>query len=143
MRRGVGGGRTVIRLWLTGEQAGTRDLLVGDLPGYPDNISLGTDGLIWVAIASPRDPVVDWIRFRWPLVLRRLITRLPEFVQPAPKRSVRVQAYDDTGRLVHDLDAAAEEYHMVTGVREHHGKVWLASLRESAVAVLSLSGPVD
>ena len=51
------GGRRVVRLWLTGERAGTRDLFVEDLPGYPDNISRGSDGLVWVTIASPTDPV--------------------------------------------------------------------------------------
>lgn len=137
------GGRTVVRLWCRGDRAGTRDLLVEDLPGYPDNISLGSDGLIWVAIASPLDPVVEWIRFRLPLVVRKVLTRLPEFAQPGPKRSVRVKAYDETGRLVHDVDADAHRYHMVTGGREHDGVVWLASLKESAVAVLSLSDTVD
>ncbi|MBV9831069.1 MAG: SMP-30/gluconolactonase/LRE family protein, partial [Marmoricola sp.] len=38
--------------------------------------------------------------------------------------------------LVHDLDADASDYHMVTGVREHDGDVWLGSLEEAAVAVL-------
>jgi sugar lactone lactonase YvrE/8-oxo-dGTP pyrophosphatase MutT (NUDIX family) len=133
------GGRTVVRLWLTGDRAGTRDLLVGDLPGYPDNISRGTDGLIWVAIASPRDSFVEVIRFRFPRPLRKLVTRIPDALQPMPKKTARVQAYDDTGRLVHDLDADASEYHFVTGVREHHGQVWLSSLQEPALAVLSLS----
>ena len=52
-------GRTVVRLWLTGPRAGQRDHLVTDLPGYPDNISRGSDGLIWVAVASPVDPLVE------------------------------------------------------------------------------------
>jgi hypothetical protein len=29
---------------------------------------------------------------------------------------------------------------MVTGVREHDGRVWLGSLHEPAIAVLELSG---
>ena len=53
------GARTVVRHWVTGARAGTRDFLVEDLPGYPDNISRGQDGLIWVTIASPTDPVVE------------------------------------------------------------------------------------
>jgi len=129
--------RTVVRLWLTGERAGQRDHLVRDLPGYPDNIARGSDGLIWVTIASPRDPLVERLH-RGPLWLRRQATRIPERLQPRPKRTVRVQAYDDDGRLVHDCDARADGYHMVTGVREHDGRVWLGSLEEPAVAVLTL-----
>ena len=30
------------------------------------------------------------------------------------------------------------DYHFVTGVREHDGRVWLGSLEEPAVAVLDL-----
>jgi hypothetical protein len=29
-------------------------------------------------------------------------------------------------------------YHMVTGVREHEGRVWLGSLHEAAIAVIDL-----
>ncbi|RYB91829.1 SMP-30/gluconolactonase/LRE family protein [Nocardioides oleivorans] len=135
-------GRTVVRLWLAGPRAGERDHLVTDLPGYPDNISRGSDGLIWVTIASPVDPLVERLGSA-PMVLRRAVTRIPEALQPKPKVTIRVQAYDDDGRLVHDLDLPQPErgpgYHMVTGVREHDGRVWMGSLHEPAVAVLDLS----
>lgn len=131
------GARTVVRRWLAGERAGQRDLLVDDLPGYPDNISRGSDGLIWVTIASPLDPVVEGLR-RAPLVLRQQVKRIPEMLQPAPKRTARVMAFDDDGRTVHDLDLDASQFHMATGVREHEGQVWLGSLHEPAIAVVAL-----
>jgi sugar lactone lactonase YvrE len=131
--------RTVVRYWLTGPSQGSRDYLVKDLPGYPDNIARGSDGLIWVSIASPRDPLVERLQ-RGPGWLRRQVTRIPDRLQPAPARTVRVQAYDPEGRLVHDLPIDDTEcrgrYHMVTGVREHDGRIWLGSLHEAAVAVL-------
>ena len=130
--------RTVVRLWLRGERAGTTDLLADDLPGYPDNIARGSDGLIWVTLASPTDPVVEQLRSRAPMAVRKAATRLPQVLQPKPKQTVCVRAYDDSGRVVHDIDADASSYHMVTGVREHQGEVWLASLHEPALAVLSL-----
>ena len=107
-----------------------------DLPGYPDNIARGSDGLIWVSIASPKDPVVERIQ-RGPVWLRRQITKIPQPLQPAPKRTVRVQAYDNDGHLVHDLTADSTHFHMVTGVREHNGRIWMGSLHEPAVAVLT------
>lgn len=135
------GARTVVRLWLTGPNAGKRDLLCSDLPGYPDNIARGSDGLIWVTISSPRDSVVERLQ-TGPMMLRRLATRLPGKLQPAPKRTVRVQAYDDQGQLIHDIDvdprAQRTPYHMVTGVREYEGRVWLGSLHEAAIAVVDL-----
>lgn len=129
--------RTVVRHWLTGDRAGTRDHLCQDLPGYPDNIARGSDGLIWVTIASPRDPLVERLQ-RGPMWLRRQVTRIPERLQPKPQRTVRVQAYDDAGALVHDVDVRTDDFHMVTGVREHDGRVWMGSLEEPAVAVRQL-----
>ncbi len=131
------GARTVVRHWLTGPKAGARDYLAKDLPGYPDNIARGSEGLIWVTIASPTDRLVERLQ-RGPMFLRRSVTRIPEKLQPKPKRTVRVQALDDSGTVVHDVDVKTDGYHMVTGVREHDGRVWLGSLHEPAIAVVSL-----
>ena len=133
------GARTVVRLWLSGDRAGRRDYLCQDLPGYPDNIARGSDGLIWVTIASPRDPVVEMLHHA-PMPVRKVVTRIPEPLQPKPKRTVRVIAFDDDGTVVHDISGDASGYHMVTGVREHDGQLWLGSLHEPAVGVISLSG---
>ncbi|MFI5892445.1 SMP-30/gluconolactonase/LRE family protein [Actinoplanes sp. NPDC051513] len=127
------GARAVARHWLSDSRD---DFLVEDLPGYPDNIAGGSDGLIWVSIASPKDPMVERLQ-RGPMWIRRQVTKVPEPLQPAPKRIIRVQAYDDEGKLVHDLSVDSPDFHMVTGVREHQGQVWLGSLHEPAVAVLT------
>jgi len=131
--------RTLVRLWLTGDRAGTRDLLAQDLPGYPDNVALGSDGLIWVALTSHATSLVTMLQ-RGPGWLARTATRAPQRLQPQPKRVVLVRAYDDEGRVVHDIDLRTDDFHMVTGVREHEGRLWLGSLEEPAVAVLTLDG---
>jgi sugar lactone lactonase YvrE len=131
------GGRTVVRRRLTGPRAGEVDRLAADLPGYPDNISLGTDGLIWVTIASPRTAVLESLMSA-PRPVRRIAWRLPGRLQPAPAQTVRVIALDHDGRVVHDLSADASRYHMATGVREHHGQVWIGSVEEPAIAVLDV-----
>jgi sugar lactone lactonase YvrE len=129
--------RRVVRWWRDGHQ----DLLVDDLPGYPDNIARGSDGLIWVTVAAPVEAAAELVDKAPPWV-RRAASRIPEVLQPPARRSARVQAYDDLGALVHDLDLPAEAYHMVTGVREHAGRVWLGSLEEPAVAYVDLYGGV-
>ena len=135
------GARTVVRHWLSGPKQGTRDFLCTDLPGYPDNIARGTDGLIWISIASPTDPLVERVQTA-PMPLRRVATMLPEALQPKPQQTVRAVAYDERGQLVHDIDIRPAEhgaaYHMVTGVREHDGRLWLGSLHEPAIAVFDL-----
>jgi sugar lactone lactonase YvrE len=132
------GGRTVVRRWLTGPRAGEVDHLAVDLPGYPDNISRGTDGLIWVTIASPPIALLEWL-MRAPRRVRRLATRLPQRLQPEAAQRVQVVALDDDGRVVHDISADASDFHMPTGVREHRGQVWIGSVEEPAIAVLDVS----
>ena len=130
-------GRSLLRHWLTGPRAGSTDPWLEDLPGYPDNVSRGSDGLTWVTLASPTDPVVERI-MAGPMLLRRLAWRLPERIRPKEKRSAHVLAVDAEGRVVHDLDLDASTYHMVTGVREVDGTLWLGSLNEPAVARVRL-----
>lgn len=127
-------GRRLLRHWLTGDRAGTTETFAEDLPGYPDNIALGSDGLVWVALASPRDPLVELLHRHGPAWLTRRVWRLPERLQPRVKRTARVQAYDGDGRLVADHDLDASGFHMVTGVREVDGTVWLGSLVEPRIA---------
>ncbi len=103
------------------------------LPGFPDNIARGSDGLIWVAVASPRDAVLDFLLPRHP-VLRKLAWALPDALQPKPKKVITIQAYDDTGRLVHDIVTRHPDFSMPTGVREAGGTVWLGSLDTSCLA---------
>lgn len=124
----------VRRLSADGQALGTIEL-----PGYPDNIALGSDGLVWVTIAAPPDPTLRFLQGAGHR-LRPAALRLPEALKPTPKRTARVTAYDSTGFLVHDLSADATQWHMATGVREHNGRVWLGSLVEPAIAVLSLEG---
>ncbi|HEY0639257.1 MAG TPA: SMP-30/gluconolactonase/LRE family protein [Pseudonocardiaceae bacterium] len=131
------GASQVRRVWLTGPRAGQDDVFLPNLPAVPDNMSTGSDGLIWIALASHRPLVLDLLHRSHP-VFRRLAWRLPERLQPAESRVVWVLAVDDEGRVVHDLQGPGDQYHMVTAVREHHGRVYLGSLQHPAIAVLDL-----
>ena len=131
-------GRTVVRRWLTGPRRGQVDHLVTDLPGYPDNIARGSDGLIWVTLGGPTLAVLESVLPRVPRSVRALVAKLPESVQPQEKRTVHVIAFDDEGHVVHDCNLPPDDFHFVTGVREHQGRVWLGSLHNAAVAHFDL-----
>jgi sugar lactone lactonase YvrE len=133
------GAYRLTRLWLAGERAGRADLLADNLPGFPDNLSTGAGGLIWVALGSPRNPLLDRLHRRHP-ALRRAVWALPERLLPKPVRTLWVLAVDAGGAVVHDLQGPGDDYTMVTGVREHAGRLYLGSLAERAVAVLALPG---
>jgi sugar lactone lactonase YvrE len=131
------GAYRLTRLWLTGPAAGTTDVLVDNLPGFPDNVSLGGDGLLWVALASPRNALMDRLAPRHP-ALRRALWALPAALRPAPANTAWVQAYTQRGELVHDLQSTVEGFSMVTGVRVVDGAVWLGSLHGGHVATFAL-----
>ncbi|MDB4991010.1 MAG: Strictosidine synthase family protein [Myxococcaceae bacterium] len=128
----------ILRYWLKGDRRGHSDVLTDDLPGFPDNMASGSDGLIWVAIASPRNPALDFLH-RAPPILRRIVWALPESLLPKPERTLRVLAIDRSGRIVRDLAGLSGAFHMVTGLRVHGDKLYLASLEESSLAEVTLA----
>ena len=132
------GAYRIQRVWLTGPDAGQSEVLADNLPGIPDNLSTGEDGLIWVALASPRNPVLDWTASRHPLLRKATWAMPPALLTKLEVRTTWVVAIDGTGAIVRDLQTAAPSYHMVTGVRQHNGKLYLGSLREQGIAVIDL-----
>uniref|UniRef100_A0A158P903 Str_synth domain-containing protein n=1 Tax=Angiostrongylus cantonensis TaxID=6313 RepID=A0A158P903_ANGCA len=61
--------------------SGNVDVLVDNLPGYPDNIRVSGDGAVWVPLAATRSENDNWLAVR--PRLRALLTRLlsSQFVQ--------------------------------------------------------------
>ncbi|MEU4426138.1 SMP-30/gluconolactonase/LRE family protein [Actinoplanes sp. NPDC024001] len=133
-------GYRIRRHWLTGPAAGTTDVLAENLAGFPDNMYLGSDGLLWVAIVAPRNPLLDRL-LPLPGLLRVLVWNLPEAVRPRAAIVAWVMAFDLDGKLVHDLRATDGSYGFVTAVAEHDGTVVLGSLIEDDVAVVTLESP--
>ena len=130
-------GYRIRRYWLTGPRAGSSDLLVENLPGFPDNMSLGSDGLLWVAVAAPRNALLDRL-LPLPGVLRLLVWNLPQALRPEATPVAWVMAFDLDGRLVHDLRSTTASYGFVTAVAERAGTLVISSLHESDVAVVAL-----
>ncbi|PXY22674.1 SMP-30/gluconolactonase/LRE family protein [Prauserella muralis] len=128
------GGCRVSRLWLTGERAGSVEVLAGELPGYPDNISTGSDGLIWVALPSPRVAALAAIQ-RLPRPVRGLAARLPSSLQPSPKPLAGVLGVDAEGHVAHHYEGELPGFRMLTGVREQAGTLYFGSLEESSLVV--------
>jgi len=127
----------VIRYWLAGPKQGQHDVFVDALPGFPDGISARPGGGFWVALASPRDPVLDACAPH-PFT-RKVIARLPQAVQPAPKRHAWVLGLDASGAITHDLQhKAPDSFSPVTSVQEHGEYLYLGSLSFNGFARIPL-----
>ena len=137
------GAARVLRVWLTGPHAGQVEVLVDDLPGMPDNLSTGTEGRIWVAIAAPMVSLLHLVH-RAPRLLRRQIGRAATALNHPPTVPARVLAVDRDGDIVGRIEGTRRcGYRMVTGVREFNGSLYLGSIVEDAVAVLSPVPPIN
>jgi sugar lactone lactonase YvrE len=133
------GAYALARIDLTGSSAGVREPVAENLPGFPDNVSLGDGGLVWVAIASPRNPIIDRLSPLPPL-LRRAVWALPEKAQPKPAFEVGLVAMDPKdGSIVHNIAGQNPEFGVSTGVRERNGTVWLGSLSANSIASFELA----
>ena len=131
-------GRRLSKYWLTGPQAGAVTTLVANLPGYPDNISTGADGRIWVALVSPVNAAVEWLAPRAP-ALRKLLWKLPDRLQLQIKPEVWAVAFDpDSGEAIAGLHSKHPSFGMVTGLVESDGKLWMGCIGAPAVAYCAI-----
>ena len=125
------------RYWLAGPQAGTADVFVDNLPAFPDGLSTDPAGGFWVALVSPRNPLVDQFA-GWP-ALRKILLRLPAFLRPAPQRYAFVLGLDADGRIVHNLqDPEATRLATISSVERYGDHLYFGSLEEPALGRLSV-----
>ncbi|MFT5682353.1 MAG: sugar lactone lactonase YvrE [Myxococcota bacterium] len=121
------------KVWIAGEKAGTDEIIVDNLPGFPDGISTGTGGVFWLALAGPRDVLLD-LAAGSPR-LRKVMTRLPDAIQPAPVRYGHVVGLDSEGTVRCSLqNPSGEAFAIITSVQERDGWLYLGSLSEPAFA---------
>ena len=128
------------RVELGGEQGGHATTLYESLPGFPDNLSTADDGLVWLAIPAPRNPMLDVLHPRRP-GLRRALAALPDTLMPSAKRSAMVVAMRRDGTLVHNLQGDGRAYRFVTGVRTHGDWLYLGSQSHGASAIARVPRP--
>jgi streptogramin lyase len=132
-------GRGLSKYWLSGERAGTVTPLRPNLPGMPDNLSTGADGRIWCAMVSPVNVAADRLATSPPL-LRKLLWKLPDRLQPQIKPEVWAVAFDpDSGDVVAGLRTEHPSFGMVTGLVEADGKLWMGCIGSPAVAHADLA----
>jgi sugar lactone lactonase YvrE len=125
------------RYWLSGARASSSEVFCL-LPGFPDNMSVGTDGLFWVALPSKRNKVVDAIHCL-PRALRRIVARLPDAPNSDAPSVSWVVALDCAARTVHTLKWSDETSIAVTGVCRREARLFLSSIYNNTIISVSTS----
>jgi hypothetical protein len=123
----------VRRVWLKGPKFGQDDIFIDNLPGFPDGISSNGRDRFWLALVTPRQVLFDGTLLPHPF-LRKVVARLPKFLQPAPKRYSFVLGLDQSGRVIENLQNGAEDcYAEISNVVEHNNTLYFGSIGENTV----------
>lgn len=132
------GSYNVLRYWLRGEKAGSHDVFFDNLPGIPDGISSNGEGTFWLALFAPRNAALDLMSDK-PL-LRKVMFRLPQSMQPQPARHGFVLGLDETGAVTANLQHVDDDaFAPVTSAEQAGNQLYLGSLTRDSFAVYSLN----
>jgi len=116
----------ILKHWLAGDRQGRTEVLLKNLPGFPDNLKSGADGRFWLGLAAPRNILLDRLS-TYPSV-RKMVQRLPPFMRPKAVASSHVIAINGAGEVLMNLQDTAARYPIVTGVLETKHALYLTTL---------------
>lgn len=134
------GAYRIHRVWLGGANRERSEIFIDNLPGFPDGISSNGKDKFWLALVTPRDTTLDKL-LPHPF-LRKIVARLPKFLQPAPKRYSFVLGLDSSGRVLENLqDGSPQCYAEIANAVESQGTLYFGSIGESAVGRYRLVAP--
>lgn len=118
--------------WTGGPKYGTSEIFIDNLPGFPDGITSNGRDKFWLALVTPRDQLLDKL-LPHPF-LRRVVARLPKFLQPAPKRYSFVLGLDLNGKVMNNLQNGSPDcYAQVANAVERQGSLYFGSIGEATV----------
>jgi ribose transport system permease protein len=132
-------GCRVSRYWLEGPKAGTSEIVIPDLPGYPDNINRGSRGTYWVALAGTRTPTYD-LAMTMPAFRRRMARRVAGDEWLFPNVNVGcVVHFDEAGRPLESLwDLEGKNHPAITSMREHRGYLYLGGVTNNRIGRIEI-----
>ena len=91
----------ITRYWLAGFRAGTSDVFLDNLPGFPYNVSRNGRGTFWVACFTVRNADLDWLHTS--AFVKRQMGKLPKAFWPRPESYGMVLELDESGRILRSL----------------------------------------
>lgn len=116
------------------QSAAQASVLLDNLPGYPDNLTRGIDGKIWLGFVAQRTKDLDRMAtMPW---LRKVVLRLPRAWWPVPKSYGHVIAFTEDGKVVQDLQDPSGAYPATTGATETKDRIYIQSLHAKTLGWL-------
>jgi ribose transport system permease protein len=134
-------GCSVKRHWFEGPKAGKTELVLENLPGFPDNINMASDGNYWMSLVGMRSPALD-LAWQMPGFRKRMAKRVSadEWLFPNINTGC-VLKFNDRGQVLETLwDLGGQSHPMITSMREHRGHLYLGGLMNNRIGRLALEG---
>ena len=127
---------SVSKYWLKGTKKGTREYVFDNLPGFPDNIRTGADGIYWLTLVAPRQKSLDDLMSKPDI--RNMIMKLPQSVQPAATHYGCVLGITGEGEVRYNFQSTDPKFVEITTVQPFQDKLYLGSLVDTGIAYLQL-----
>ena len=131
----------ISRYWLEGPRQGRIDVVMPDLPGYPDNINRSSDGHYWCAFVGMRAPAFD-LAMRMPAFRKKMVERIPhdEWLYPNMNAGCVIK-FDEAGNVLECLwDSKGTNHPMITSMREHKGHLFLGGSLNNRIGKWTIPG---
>ena len=127
----------VLKYFLKGPKIGKTEVLIDNLPGFPDGISSNGKDIFWLAIIDPRDKLLDRI-LPFPN-LRKILLLLPNFLVPPRPKYGGVFGLNSQGKVLYNFqDPKGKQVSAITSVQQFGDKLYLGTLRNSYYGWLPL-----
>jgi ribose transport system permease protein len=132
---------SIKRYWFDGPKRGRVETVIADLPGYPDNINLASDGNYWLGLVGLRCPAYD-LAMRMPGFRKRMAARVPYDEWLSPNINVGgVLKFTEAGEVLETLwELGGKNHPMITSMREHRGHLYLGGISNNRIGRLKLEG---
>lgn len=119
----------ISRYYFAGPKTGRVEVVIDDLPGYPDNINRASDGHYWLALMGARTPALD-LSLQMPGFRRRMARRCSSDVWMMPNLNTGcVVKFSDEGTIIESLwDLGGRNHPMITSMQEHKGVLYLCGI---------------
>lgn len=124
----------ILKFWLQGPRRGETDIVLENLPGFPDNIKNGLHERFWVGFAAPRNRLIDKLAGKpW---LRKIVWRLPGQLRPKAEPISHVIAINGEGEVLMNLHDQRKRFPALTGVVETADALVLTTLFGAQLPIL-------
>lgn len=127
----------ILKYWLKGKKAGTSEVFVDNLAGFPNNISRKENGNFWIGFTTKRNDQLDDIHPK--KGMKKLVYGLPSFVQPKAERFGMILEISEEAKIIQTLFDTSGKLVMEAGaVKEFRNNLYIGGDWVSYIAKYEL-----